>query len=83
LRTLVVAAQGQGGPGMFEDSAGLFAARYDATPGSFYLLRPDQHVCARWRSFNQQAVRAALARASGNPAARRGSDQPVLQMEHA
>jgi 3-(3-hydroxy-phenyl)propionate hydroxylase len=83
LRTLVVAPMGQGGPGMFEDSAGLFAARYDATPGSFYLLRPDQHVCARWRSFNPQAVRAAVARASGNTSSPRSAGQPVLHMEHA
>ncbi|QOL48161.1 FAD-dependent oxidoreductase [Massilia litorea] len=83
LRTLVVAPMGQGGAGMFEDSAGLFAARYDATPGSFYLLRPDQHVCARWRSFNPQAVRAAVARASGNTAAARCAGQAAFQMEHA
>jgi 3-(3-hydroxy-phenyl)propionate hydroxylase len=81
LRTLVVTPQGQGGPGMFEDSEGLFAARYDATPGSFYLLRPDQHVCARWRSFDPPAVRAALARASGNTAA--ACAQAVLPKEHA
>ena len=66
LRTLVVVPQGQGGPGVFEDSEGLFAARYDAQPGSYYLLRPDQHLCARWRAFDAQAVRAALARASGS-----------------
>ena len=63
--SLVIAAKGQGGPGLFEDSEGLFAARYDASPGSFWLLRPDQHLCARWRAFDAQAVRAALARASG------------------
>ena len=32
------------------DSAGLFAKRFDATPGAAYLLRPDQHLCARWRT---------------------------------
>ena len=82
VRTLVIAAQGEGKPGMFEDSAGLFAARYDATPGSFYLLRPDQHVCARWRSFDAQSVRDAVGRACCNPAVVVAA-QDVPRMEHA
>jgi 3-(3-hydroxy-phenyl)propionate hydroxylase len=41
----------------------LAAARYDARPGTVYLLRPDQHVCARWRRFDAARVRAAIARA--------------------
>ncbi|MEN0076723.1 MAG: FAD-dependent oxidoreductase [Paracraurococcus sp.] len=48
-----------------EDSEGLLARRYDATPGTFYLLRPDQHVAGRWRQFDPASVRAALARAMG------------------
>lgn len=28
-----------------------------------YLIRPDQHVAARWRSFDDDSVRAALSRA--------------------
>ena len=38
--------------------------RYDGKPGTCYLFRPDQHVCARWRSFDADAVRAAIARAT-------------------
>jgi len=64
VRTVVLAPSGRAGAGVLEDAEGLFANRYDATPGSFYLLRPDQHVCARWRKFDPQAVRDAVARAS-------------------
>ena len=41
----------------------LAAQRYDARAGTVYLLRPDQHVCARWRRPDASAVRAALDRA--------------------
>ena len=39
--------------------------RYDAQPGTTYLFRPDQHVCARWRTYDEQAVLAAFSRACG------------------
>ena len=47
------------------DAQGLLAARYDLRPGSAYLFRPDQHVCARWRAPTLAAVQAALQRALG------------------
>ncbi len=50
-------------PAALVDTTGLAAARYDGTPGTCYLFRPDQHVCARWRSFSPSRVRAAIARA--------------------
>jgi 3-(3-hydroxy-phenyl)propionate hydroxylase len=53
------------GPGRLEDGEGLAARRYDATAGTAYLIRPDHHVCARWRAPDPDAVGAALARASG------------------
>jgi len=53
---------------LIEDTEGLVAARYDAKPGTCYLTRPDQHVCARWRAFDLGAVRAAIARATAQSA---------------
>jgi 3-(3-hydroxy-phenyl)propionate hydroxylase len=47
------------------DQEGLLSARLDARPGTVYLLRPDQHVCARWRTWDAPAVLDALARALG------------------
>ena len=46
------------------DHDGLAASRYDARPGTCYLVRPDQHVAARWRHFDAAAVREAVARAT-------------------
>lgn len=58
----------QDGPGLrvICDKEGLFARRYDARPGNAWLIRPDQHVCARWRAPEAEDVEAALLRALGN-----------------
>jgi 3-(3-hydroxy-phenyl)propionate hydroxylase len=51
---------------VMHDSKGRIAQRYDARDGTVYLLRPDQHIAARWRAFDAFAVRAAVARATAN-----------------
>lgn len=46
------------------DKEGLLAQRYDAQPGTVYLIRPDQHVAARWRSYDKQLIAQAVQRAT-------------------
>jgi 3-(3-hydroxy-phenyl)propionate hydroxylase len=53
-----------GGAGGVRDVDGLAVTRYDGRDGTCYLVRPDQHVCARWRRFDRAKVEAALARAT-------------------
>jgi 3-(3-hydroxy-phenyl)propionate hydroxylase len=50
---------------LLEDTEGVAAQRYDASPGTLYLIRPDQHVCARWRQARAGDLEAALKRALG------------------
>ena len=54
-----------GKDGLF-DAAGLASARYDAQPGTAYLLRPDGYVAARFRLPTCAMLDAALARATGH-----------------
>jgi 3-(3-hydroxy-phenyl)propionate hydroxylase len=49
-----------------QDSEGLASRRYDAEPGTSYLLRPDGYVAARFRHPTRAALDAALARATGH-----------------
>ncbi|WP_422370513.1 FAD-dependent oxidoreductase [Hoeflea sp.] len=44
-----------------DDETGALAARYlGEAQAAVYLVRPDQHVAARWDRFDEAAVRAAL-----------------------
>lgn len=67
VRNLSIAAEGEAHAAQADliDAQGLAARRLDARPGTSYLLRPDQHVCARWRCPDEAGVRAALERAGG------------------
>ncbi|MFN3734376.1 FAD-dependent oxidoreductase [Comamonas testosteroni] len=46
------------------DIQDLVRQRLDGADGTTYLVRPDQHICARWRNPDEATVRAALSRAS-------------------
>jgi 3-(3-hydroxy-phenyl)propionate hydroxylase len=49
-----------------DDPTGALAERYlgDAR-SAVYLIRPDQHVAARWAAFDEAAMRAAVRKACG------------------
>ena len=69
VRPLVISRQAgtvAGGIAQLADPRGIAAQRYDARPGTVYLLRPDQHVAARWRSLDAAKIKAAVARATCN-----------------
>ncbi|MCV6546237.1 MAG: FAD-dependent oxidoreductase [Cohaesibacter sp.] len=48
-----------------QDVQGLVRQRYDGKDGTTYLIRPDQHVAARWRNFDRTKIEAAVKRAIG------------------
>ncbi len=66
---LRVSAIGHSGPvkgadQSFADADGHFRARYGVrASGAAYLLRPDQHVCARWLTLDAHRLQAALTAA--------------------
>ena len=49
-----------------DDPSGALAERFlGAAPAALYLMRPDQHVAARWPAYDEAEVRAALLKAIG------------------
>lgn len=46
------------------DVDGIAHVRYDARDHTTYLVRPDQHIAARWRGIDPDAILAALRRAT-------------------
>ncbi len=47
------------------DDQSLLTKRYDAQDQTCCLIRPDQHLAARWRRCNTQNIQAALLRSTG------------------
>ncbi|HEX7062696.1 MAG TPA: FAD-dependent monooxygenase [Woeseiaceae bacterium] len=70
LRLLAVARGPGAGTGahVLVDEQGAAFARYGAGDGTFYLLRPDRHVAARWLTADADEIAAAIAIALGGPA---------------
>lgn len=65
VRAIVIGGAAVPGLRNITDPDHKLAAAFDAGPGTIYLLRPDQHVAARWRRLDRVAIEAAQARALG------------------
>lgn len=50
---------------VIDDAEGLVTQRYGLKAGSGYLIRPDQHVAARWHAITVHKINNALDRALG------------------
>ncbi|MEO8651454.1 MAG: FAD-dependent oxidoreductase [Hyphomicrobiaceae bacterium] len=64
VRRVIVSADGD-----IDDLQGLVATRYGGAPGVVYLIRPDQHVAARFKDPSAAAIADALGRANAYGAA--------------
>lgn len=67
FRCLLINRTATGGePGrVVTDPDGSVFEAYGSIPGSFYLVRPDRHVAARWRQLEPAEVIAALHTITG------------------
>ena len=52
---------------VLHDDENKVAERCDATAGSCYLIRPDQHIAARWRELDFDKINAAMLKATAQP----------------
>lgn len=67
VRPLVIASRPVQSPfPLLVDSQGVAGERYDARPGTCYLVRPDQHVAGRWRTLNPDKLMQAWRRATAH-----------------
>ncbi|WP_083953643.1 FAD-dependent monooxygenase [Thauera butanivorans] len=57
----------EGADAAFGNESGHFWEKYGVlADGAAYLVRPDQHVCARWKNLSPDRLRAALNTVLGN-----------------
>jgi len=47
------------------DSEGNIFSGYGAHDGTFYLIRPDRHIAARWATITPGEIETALTTALG------------------
>jgi 3-(3-hydroxy-phenyl)propionate hydroxylase len=55
----------KGADQLIEDACGHIASKYGITQKGAYLVRPDQHICARWQHLSAEQLRNAVDIALG------------------
>jgi 3-(3-hydroxy-phenyl)propionate hydroxylase len=65
IQCLAVGSNQVDGWETLSDPNGLVRKRFGGETGTAYLIRPDQHVAARWRQMTFDGIEAALNRAIG------------------
>ncbi|MBV6823104.1 FAD-dependent monooxygenase [Pseudomonas sp. PD9R] len=70
LQIIAIAGQQQtdvsGADECIDDRNAHLHDKYGAMPGTAYLARPDQHVCARWQQLSGSALHKSIETALGN-----------------
>ncbi|TAG00970.1 MAG: FAD-dependent oxidoreductase [Betaproteobacteria bacterium] len=68
LQITIVGADQRENRTVFAEPSDDWKQRYSERVGSTYLFRPDQHVCARWHTYDEQSIQRAVNRALGKKA---------------
>jgi 3-(3-hydroxy-phenyl)propionate hydroxylase len=63
VRRLAIASEPIAGIETLRDESGLVADRYGGRHGATYVIRPDQHIAARFAEPTTEKIATALARA--------------------
>lgn len=65
VKVLLIDAPSMGQAQGIQDSEGVLHERLGLQPETTYLIRPDQHIAARWRQLDIDKVQQAMRRALG------------------
>ncbi|NQD54159.1 monooxygenase [Pseudomonas sp. CM25] len=69
LQIIAIAQSAQpaitGADQLIDDPTGHIASKYGITRGGAYLVRPDQHICARWQQLSAEKLHLAIDTALG------------------
>jgi 3-(3-hydroxy-phenyl)propionate hydroxylase len=63
VETMLIGAEDKAAKVCLPDPGGRIAQKYGVDAGGVYLLRPDLHICGRWKSASREKIVAAIQHA--------------------